>query len=301
MKVIRGNFLIASVLLFMAIAVKAQALEFKPSVIFGDDDRKEMFTVDLRWQELGHAIAGKVSIEHLSKKGDGWELQGVPLSKRICSANRFADQTIVPSCSGFLVKDNMLVTAGHCVTSQADCDGFAWVFDYKLASEGDQSYINVKGDQVFRCKRIVSRRLEDFGAVDYAILELDRSTSPRVPMKMGFDLPLTVGQTVSSIGHPSGLPQKFIDNATVVEIKDNQRTIATDLDSFQGNSGSPIFDATTGLVIAVTSHGHADHIRDPEKGCKVPRICLPGDNCHLSSSSSINNLKNEPIFQNSQN
>jgi hypothetical protein len=103
---------------------------------------------------------------------------------------------------------------------------------------------------------------------------------------------------VTSIGHPSGLPQKFIDGASIIQLSDAERNIDTDLDAFQGNSGSPVFDASTGVVIGITSHGHADHVRDPEKLCKIPKICMPGDKCYWSASSRITNLKDEPIFKN---
>lgn len=290
MNVLAYRFLL---FLFLIQGSKLSAMEFNPLVIFGDDNRQEIFSVSPQWQEISRSIAGKVSVDHIRMQGGIAELVGSPLSKKICATNRFAEQITVPSCSGFLAKPNILVTAGHCIKTQEDCDNFVWVFGYALQNPTDKGYTNIPTDQIYKCKKILSRRQEDFGAVDHAILELDRSVENRQPLKMDFNQTLSVGTPVTLIGHPSGLPLKFADAATIVEITDGGRTINTDLDAFQGNSGSPVFHAETGNVIAITSHGQSDHVRDPNTNCKVPKVCLPGDKCYWSSSSNITNLKNE--------
>lgn len=271
--------------------------QFQPNVIFGEDNRQEIYSLSPFWQQISLAIAGKVSHEHLQTSGGGYQLIGTELNKRVCPTNKFADQMTAPSCTGFLVSPTLIVTAGHCVKSQADCDNYSWVFGFQKRDEADKNYMKINGDQVFRCKKIHSRKFENFGAVDYAILELDRPVENRPPVQLGFDVTPYPGMQVTSLGHPLGLPMKFIDSATVIKLVDNDLTIATDLDSFQGNSGSPMFDATTGIVLGITSHGHADHIRDPEKNCKIVRICNPGDDCHLSANSRISNLRDEPILK----
>lgn len=271
--------------------------KFQPNVIFGEDSRQEMFALAPFWQQISLAIAGKVSVDHIGASGGGFELIGTSLSKKVCPTNRFAQQITVPTCTGFLVSSNLLVTAGHCMKTQEDCDKYVWVFGYTLKNETDLSYTKVPSEQVFRCKKVHSRRLEDFGAVDYTIIELDRSVENRIPVQLGLETNVYPGMPLASIGHPLGLPLKFIDGATVIQLNNGDRSLDTDLDAFQGNSGSPVFDASTGVVVGITSHGHADHIRDPETNCKVTRVCMPGDKCHWSSTSRISNLKDEPILK----
>lgn len=269
--------------------------DFGPKIIFGDDNRQEVYSVAPLWQTISQSIAGKVSIDHIE---GNTKLIGAPLSKKVCATNRFANQITIPSCTGFLAKPNILITAGHCMKTPEDCSQFVWIFGYTLKNETDQTYTNVDPSRIYKCKNVISRRFEDFGAVDYTIIELDRPVVGREPLKLGFDATVSPGMQVTSIGHPSGLPQKLIDGASIIQIVDNDRTLDTDLDAFQGNSGSPVFDASTGVVLGITSHGHADHIRDPEKLCKINKICMPGDKCYWSASSRITNLKDEPTFKN---
>jgi V8-like Glu-specific endopeptidase len=283
----------------LLITVNVSAIQIQSTsrnVLYGEDNRQEVFSTANLWQNISESVAVKVSIEHIIQSGNSLALSGAPLSKKVCAYNRFSDQITVPSCSGFLAKPNVLVSAGHCFRSQEDCDKFVWVFAYKLKSSSDKDYTKIDVDQVYSCKRIISRQYADFGAVDYTIIELDRPVKNRQPLKLGFDHPVYPGMKVTSIGHPSGLPLKFADSATIIRISDANRTLDTNLDEFQGNSGSPIFDAETGIVIGIASHGQADHVRDPKTNCKIPRVCIPGDNCYWSSSSRISNLKNEAIF-----
>ncbi|MEY4615506.1 MAG: hypothetical protein RJB66_466 [Pseudomonadota bacterium] len=293
---IKTTSLIFVIFSFYAATSISQSL-FQPNVIFGDDNRQEMYSTSPFWQQIGQGIAGKVSNEHIQTSGSDYTLSGTELNRRVCPTNKFADQITVPSCSGFLATPTHLITAGHCIKSQADCDNYTWVFGYQKQNETDKQYTQIKRDQVYRCKKIQSRKFENFGATDYAIIELDRPVENRQPLQLGFDTVPYPGMQVTSMGHPLGLPMKFIDGASVIQLVDNNLTIATDLDAFQGNSGSPVFDATTGVVIGITSHGHADHIRDPEKNCKIVRVCMPGDNCHLSANSSITNLSGEDVLK----
>lgn len=284
---------IGSVLLATTIGAQAQN---KPYAIYGDDNRQEMFAVDPFWQNVGRSIAGKVSIEHFSS--DKTELKGAPLSKRVCAGTRFSEQITVPKCTGFLVKPNILVTAGHCMDTPEDCSNFVWVFGYALQNDSDRKYTKVTQSQIYRCRRLVGFQFRYLGGLDYAIIELDRPVTDRTPLALGFDIPITKGMPLAIIGHPNGIPMKFSDGAEIIQLTDNDEAFASNLDVFQGNSGSPVFDLVTGKVLGITSHGHADHVRDPEKLCKINKVCLSEDNCHWSVASRVTNMKNEPALGN---
>lgn len=275
----------------------AQGTDISSKAIYGKDDRQELFSTAGRWQELGRSIAGKVSSDDVLGAGAGSvELQGPPLSAKECPGNRFADQITVPSCTGFLAAPDLLVTAAHCIKSQDDCDGFVWVFGYALAKAADKDYAKVSRDRVFKCRKIVARNYQDFGDVDYAILQLDRAAAGRKPLALGLELPLKVGQTITNIGHSNGLPLKFKDSASIQNIKKGARAFESDMDTFGGDSGSPIFDAETGAVIGITSSAHADHYHDGVNACRQLKVCGPGDKCYPSTTSSIANLKDEPAL-----
>lgn len=262
--------------------------------IFGKDDRQELFATAAQWRETGRSIAGKVSLDHMTDHGSYWELQGKPLSKKECPGNRFADQITVPSCTGFLVKPDLLVTAAHCVKSQDDCNGFNWVFEYALANSGDKSYTKVGADRVYKCKKIAARNYQAFGDIDYAILQLDRPVEGRKPLRLALNAQVVSGIDLVNIGNSNGLPLKFKDSAKILNIRASGWAFESEMDTFGGDSGSPVFDVGTGEVIGITSSGHADHYHDGTNTCRQLKVCKPGDNCNLSVASGIWNLKNEP-------
>lgn len=284
-----------SVLVLCCACPWAQGADIAGKAIYGRDDRQELFSTAGRWPELGRSIAGKVSLDHmLDGGGSSVELRGTPLRAKECPGNRFADQITVPSCTGFLAAPDLLVTAAHCVKSQEDCDGFVWVFGYALAKAGDKDYAKVGRDRIYRCRKVVARDFQDFGDVDYAILQLDRVVAGRQPLALAFDHPPQVGQALANIGHSNGLPLKFKDSARIQNIKPGGRAFESDMDTFGGDSGSPVFDAETGAVLGITSSGHADHYHDGASTCRQLKVCGPGDKCHPATSSSIANLKDEP-------
>ncbi len=264
--------------------------------IFGKDDRQELFSTPARWREIGRSIAGKVSADHITDHGAYWELHGEPLSTKECPGNRFADQVTVPNCTGFLVKPDLLVTAAHCVKSQDDCDSFSWVFEYALADAADKNYTKAAADRVYKCKKIVARNYQNFGDVDYAILQLDRPVAGRQPLKLALDAKVTPGIELINIGNSNGLPLKFKDSAKINKVRAGGQAFESDLDTFGGDSGSPVFDAGTGEVIGITSSANADHFHDGASNCRQLKVCNPGDNCYPAVSSGIWNLKNEPAL-----
>ncbi|MCU0760521.1 MAG: serine protease [Steroidobacteraceae bacterium] len=80
------------------------------------------------------------------------------------------------------------------------------------------------------------------------------------------------GAGVYTLGHPSGLPLKLADGARVLAV--DGALFRTDLDTFVGNSGSPVFDAAThelvGLVLAGQDDA-GDFEPAPGRGCYVAR------------------------------
>ncbi|MCX5790631.1 MAG: trypsin-like peptidase domain-containing protein [Elusimicrobia bacterium] len=276
---------------------KASPAAALPSrAIFGKDDRQELFSAPVQWKEIGHSLAGKVSVDHITDHGSSWELHGDPLSAKECPGNRFSDQITVPSCTGFLLKPDLLVTAAHCIKAQDDCDNFKWVFEYALANQGDKNYTKVGADRVYQCKKIVARNYQNFGDIDYAILQLDRPVEGRKPLKLALNSQPAVGTGLVNIGNSNGLPLKYKDSAQILHIKPTGQAFDSEMDTFGGDSGSPVFDAATGEVLGITSSGHADHFHDGASNCRQLKVCKPGEKCNLSVASGIWNLKSEPAL-----
>ena len=188
------------------------------------------------------------------------------LEQRInaCSTERFLDQPVLMSCTGFLVGKDLLVTAGHCMVNNFDCSGFKWVFDFQ------NDVKKIPADNVYSCKKILAQEqvsIPILGVTDYALIKLDREVTTGKPLKFRTSGRIEKGTSVAVIGHPLGLPLKIADNARVRGVFG--KTFKANLDTYGGNSGSPVVDATTGLVEGILVHGADDLEMNGE--CTVSR------------------------------
>ena len=53
---------------------------------------------------------------------------------KLCKNEKFLNQPSGANCTGFLIAEDKLLTAGHCVSFDSDCEEFYWVFDLKLCA-----------------------------------------------------------------------------------------------------------------------------------------------------------------------
>lgn len=287
------GFLFARISKIVLMALLLSSWSVASAVVFGEDDRHEVYEMPPDLQAMARAVAVKVPQDFVAEGGGYYA--GVPLSRNYCSSNRFSDQILLPAhaCTAFLVKPDVLVTAGHCIKPNEDLCGptgnFRYVFDYRKKSAGDNVYTQITGQNIYKCKAILGRRLEDFGDVDYAVIQLDRPVLDRQPLALELSRSVALGDSVFAIGYPTGLPEKITTHGSILEIK-NSKAFGNDLDLFSGNSGSPILDVKTGKVVAINSHGESDWVRNGS--CKIVKNCEVGK-CTLSYASSILNLKDE--------
>lgn len=181
---------------------------------------------------------------------------------RVCSEERFAQQIVLSQCSGFLIADDLLMTAGHCMQTESHCKNFKWVFGH---FEGADKILR---DDVYGCKEVVSRRLTAsiFSTRDYAIVKLDRKVKDRKALPLRLDGSVDIGEDLALIGHPSGLPMKTADNAQVTRRRIN--FFYANLDSYSGNSGSPVINTRTGDVEGILIQGAQDYTMT-DRGCYV--------------------------------
>lgn len=232
-----------------------------PAVIFGQDDRREVFESDDFWREKASSVALVVSTEFLDPVPGGFELFIKSLAEaNACPDVPFREQPASYGGSGFLVGPDLFVTAAHLIGNQWSCDHAAIVFDYGYFSKGQGTEIHkgIRRENVFSCKEIIASIEERHGA-DFALIRLDRSVPGRTPLMLRRSGTPLAGAEITLLGHPTGLPLKVDGGDSRIRAFDPSLPyFVVETDSFAGNSGSPVLNRETGEVEGVFVRGEAD-------------------------------------------
>src|SRR5690554_170842 len=262
-----------TLVLAVSLLSAGQALS-KNKVIYGEDNRVDVVNSNNSlFVELSRSTAAMISSVNLRPDEDAGTTRIVGKTLRssgICATERFANQISAANCSGFLVGENLLVTAGHCIRNNSDCRGYKWVFDYKVDHE-DQGEVVVDSTSIYSCKRIVNRSLNSMNRDDWALLELDRNVTDRAPLTYRTSGKPRVQDPLVVIGHPTGIPTKIADGANVRSLSSTY--FVANLDTFGGNSGSAVFNAHTGVVEGILVRGTTDYVYNRELKCQVSNVC----------------------------
>ena len=239
-------------------------------VVYGDDDRQDIYQVtNEALLRMSQGTCALVSPFNIDRQADGrYRLSGTALgaARDLCASEPFREQPTAAFCSGFLVSQDVVATAGHCVPADG-CDGTAFVFDYKMINSTTAKMV-IEQDNVYFCEEVVGHRLS--GGVDYALVRLDRPVAGRQPVAIRRSGRVPDRTPLVMVGHPSGLPQKIAGGARVRDNSASSHFVAN-TDSYGGNSGSPIFNELTSEVEGILVRGVADYV--PEGNCYVSNQC----------------------------
>ena len=246
-------------------------LKRSQKLVYGVDDRQDLYQVAARRiQTLADSVVSLIDISLLSDNGNGSStILTVPfgISNNLCDSERFREQPTAPRCSGFLVAPDLVATAGHCV-NQNNLARNRFVFGFRMINETEANVV-IPNNDIFRGLALIVREEISTGA-DYALVRLDRPVTGHTIVPIRRSGTISDGEEVFVIGHPSGLPLKFANGA---QIRDNSVSsfFVANLDTYGGNSGSPVFNEDSGIVEGILVRGDTDFVN--LSGCWVSNVC----------------------------
>jgi len=267
----------------MLLLAWALASSLGHAAIFGTDDRLAVFP-NSPLAPVARSTAIAVLSANFTRNPNGTiDLDTDAMADFLCADEKFStDPSLSYSCTGFLVAPDVLVTAGHCMVNIGEdrnetetyCQAFAWLFDYQPGMNGVTTTKGLSGANLYGCKQVVYAIHEEKAPFrDYAVVQLDRPVRDRAPLKMaGGDV--TVGESVSMIGYPFGTPAKFSSHARILLNASTESNFITNLDAFEGNSGSPVFNSNQEVIGILVGGTPVEAFRqDPVKSCQRYNVC----------------------------
>jgi hypothetical protein len=223
-----------------------KALRDKQRLIYGVDDRKDYYEIgSVGAKTNAESVAALFDADEITDLGNGRSRLVVTSFKkayRLCDDEPFAAQPCGAFCSGFLVAPAVVASAGHCVDPRyiARVDRMRFVFGFRLTAK-DAAVVEIANTEIYSGKEIIHHRLTP-SDTDWSLIRLDRIVTSRRVLKLRTSGTVDVNAPVYVIGHPCGLPLKYADGANV-RANDSGAYFVANLDTYGGNSGSPVFNA----------------------------------------------------------
>ncbi|WP_164012352.1 trypsin-like peptidase domain-containing protein [Pyxidicoccus trucidator] len=250
----------------------------RDSVVYGVDNRQDVnLHTDAYLRARAHqstvALMRPTAINATNPDNVTFTGNTLQVDNNLCATERFLSDPSPAFCSGTLIDDDLVLTAGHCITA-ANCANTRFVFNFYRATP--LALQTVTTQDIFSCSSVVARQLAVVNGqnLDFAVVRLDRSAVPRftpAPVRSE-NAALPVGQGVAVIGSGSGIPYKIDSGGSVRD----SRTATLDFfvantDTFGGNSGSGVYDLLWQSVVGILVRGETDYVANGS--CNIVNVC----------------------------
>ncbi|AKB51220.1 V8-like Glu-specific endopeptidase [Methanosarcina barkeri str. Wiesmoor] len=277
-------------------ATMTKVLKEKQKVIYGVDDRVDVCNLPFGPDRNdADSVVALFRASKVTDNGDGTsslQINNFGTAKNLCPGERFRNQPTGAFCSGFLVAPDIIATAGHCVNT-GNVTNICFVFGFRMR-DTDNAETAINNTEIYRGAELIGRQ-EIGNGPDWALVRIDRPVNNHNVVRIRRNGKINETQALHVIGHPSGLPTKFAGGASV---RDNQPDafFIANLDTYGGNSGSPVFNSKTHEVEGILVRGDTDFVR--QGTCNVSLVC-PSTGCRgedCTRTTEFQQLIPEPSF-----
>jgi hypothetical protein len=253
-----GTWELAEALVYMTEGVSLDHTR----AISGSDDRKDIFRLkdnpaNEPIEKNALSVAAVCMEEDLIDRDNQYstlKYKNFGETFNLCRCEPFYEQPVAAGhlFTGFLVKEDIIATAGHCV-NENNVKSTRIVFGFQMI-DSTAALTRVPNEDIYRGVKIIDRYHNRLGnGSDWALVQLDRKVKGRRVVKFP-GTEIATRQPVYVIGHPCGLPLKYAAGAEVRKIE--AAYFVADLDIYAGSSGSPIFAKNTHEIIGMVVRGY---------------------------------------------
>jgi len=258
--------------------------ESQAPVVYGTDNRTDVYahgnaTLRARAQQSTVALMQPAWLNTTNPNNVTFYRPTLGAAKNLCSTERFRDDPAAAYCSGTLIDDDLVLTAGHCFDESKNltCANTRFVFNFYRTSATTLQTVTTQ--DIFSCQSVVAsfdsgkQGLVNGKYQDYAIVRLDRAATPRfTPAPIRPWSSALQNRPVAVIGSGSGIPFKIDSGGAVMYGQPSYLDVFyANTDTFGGNSGSAVYENTGYTVAGLLSAGAPDYVLNGS--CYVVNVC----------------------------
>jgi hypothetical protein len=244
-----------------SVAIKSAA---DAGVVYGDYSIRPV----LAKEKINFSVAALVEKSSLKQEANQFTVEDISVQERFgtCENLSLSSEMSAAKCTGVLIKDDLVATAGHCLSPALKCQDLALVFGFQAQASDRMS---LDRQNVYNCKAVKIDRQKDI-----AYIQLDRKVAQFKPVKtlQKFSLGALLGVQVYSLGHPLGTALKRTEGF-IRGYDSKTHVIKTTLDAFDRNSGSPVFLSETNELLGILLNGEMDFFENSSQSCQQVVHC----------------------------
>lgn len=226
-----------------AVAMLLPARDLKKSILLNN-------TYEIQWEFIGQRASSKYSL---------------------CPNSKISDQPAPGFCSGFLLSQNTLATAGHCIPTDLDCQYTAVVFTGSNFGKTSKLLDN----QVYKCDKILHKQVDPVSGIDLAIIQLERPVVNRNPLKFNISEISKPTDELLIVGHPLGIPLKILTGGSFLGHYPPSY-FRLQIPAARGLAGAPVINRVNQKVEGMLVRGQTGLEYDSELKCNFLKSCSHG-------------------------